>query len=120
MRSAEVGGNSTGVVGLVKGALSEADGEGADRLRRLRLHQGYDSGGIDPARKERTQWHIGKALPFDRARQQPLQFVGRLPFIGNAACLRGDDLFTYRPVGPGLRHRARRDIGGKGYEGCGR
>ncbi|CFD94570.1 Uncharacterised protein [Bordetella pertussis] len=78
MLGAQVRRHRLGVLGLVIALLVKADGEGAHRLRALRLHQGHDGGRVDAAGKKRAQADVRQHLAAHCLRHHLLQRVDRL------------------------------------------
>lgn len=76
MLGAEMRGDALGVICFVEFPVAKADGKGAHRLRRLRLHQRDDSRGVDATGQKSAKWNIGNHLPADGIAKQALQLVG--------------------------------------------
>ena len=62
------------VVGLVVALLAKADGEGLDRPVGGLAHQRDHRRGVDPARQERAERHVGDHLTLYRVGQQRIEF----------------------------------------------
>ena len=80
MLGAEMRGDLSRVHRLVEARFLETDREGPDRAGRRSLVERDDRRGIEPARQERTDRHVGDRLSCDRGRQRRLDRLDRLGF----------------------------------------
>ena len=71
-----------GMGGLVVGGLAEADREGADGSRAVRLHERRNRRRVDAAGQEHAERHVGDHAPAHRVGKQRFQHLLR-GIVGN-------------------------------------
>ncbi len=77
VRRTEMARHRPRLLGPVVTGIAEADREGHHRAVGDLLHERHDRGRIDAAGEECAERHIGHHAALDRAREQPVQLVGR-------------------------------------------